>query len=114
MVTAQVEPDKASQFSRSSNILNLKIGIVATLSIDLWFCVRCTIFRHYYGERIHHPNNNSQGTNTTNSIAIKLRERCNISSLKYQRIIRPLSILILEGYDAAWKETGIFAIKHYA
>lgn len=54
-MTAQVEPDKASQFSNSSNILNLKIGIVAMLSIDLWFCVRCTIFRHY-GERIHHPN----------------------------------------------------------
>lgn len=108
-MTAPVEPDKASQFSSSSNILNLKIGTVAMLSIDLWFYVRCTIFRDY-GERIHHPNNNSESTNTTNSIVIKLRKWCNISSLKYQRI-RPLSILIPEGYDAVWKETGIFAIK---
>ena len=38
MVTAQVEPDKVSQFSSSSNILNLKIGIVAMLAIDLWLC----------------------------------------------------------------------------
>lgn len=84
MVTAQVEPNKASQFSSSSNILNRKTGIAAMLPIGLWFCARCTIFRHC-GERSHHPNNNSQSTNTANSVVIKLRKRCNISSLKYHK-----------------------------
>ena len=37
MGTAQVEPNKASQFSSFPNILNLKTGIVAMLPIGLWF-----------------------------------------------------------------------------
>lgn len=43
-MTAQVEPDNASQFSRPSNILSLKIGIVAMLSIDSWFVYAAQYF----------------------------------------------------------------------